>query len=140
MPNLNDTMFARPPIYASPVDAEELKALAAGAGGANPGGALLRQEVERLLIGPPEKHVPFVRLGSWVAYRDLRTKRERHVRVVRPEQATPEENYISVLSPLGAALIGLAQDAIFRWSGPDGRLRAVKVLQILPDQQQASGA
>lgn len=139
MPNLNDTMFARPPIYASTADALELRALAADAGGANPGGALLRQEVDRLLVGsPPGQQLVFVRLGSWVAYRDLRTKRERHVRVVRPEQANPEENYVSVLSPLGAALIGLAQGAIFRWGGPDGRLRAVKVLQILPDQPLAS--
>ncbi len=35
-----------------------------------------------------------------------------------------------MLSPLGAALIGLMENAIFRWSEADGRLRAVKVVSI----------
>lgn len=135
MPNLNDTMFARPPVYASAEDAAALVSLAAGAGQTHPGGALLREEVQRLSVSVPED-VFYVRLGAWVAYRDLRTKRERHVRIVRPEEADPEENYVSVLSPLGAALIGLASGATFRWSGPDGRLRAVKVLNILNEEPQ----
>jgi len=135
MPNLNDTMFARPPVYASAEDAAALASLAAGAGQTHPGGALLAEEVQRLTVGVP-KDVSYVKLGAWVAYRDLRTKRERHVRIVRPEEADPEENHVSVLSPLGAALIGLPCDAIFRWSGPDGRLRAVKVLRILHQEPQ----
>ncbi|CAN7638559.1 GreA/GreB family elongation factor [Phenylobacterium sp. LjRoot219] len=139
MPNLNDTMFARPTVYASEADALELQALASHAGLANPGGALLREEVNRFSVGAPEG-LDFVKLGSWAAYRDLRSKRERRVRIVRPEQANPEENYISVLSPLGAALIGLPQGAIFRWSAPDGQLRAVKVLEVLHEDPVGFGA
>ena len=139
MPNFNDTMFARPAIYASEADALELQALASDAGQANPGGALLREEVARLSVGAPEG-LPFVRLGSWAGYRDLRTKRERHVRVVRPGQANPEENHISVLSPLGAALIGLTKGAIFRWRSPDGQLRAVRVLEVFCGEPARSGA
>lgn len=129
MTNLSDTMFARPPVYASVEDAAALGDLAARASLAHPGAALLREEVGRLSVNAP-RDLEYVGLGSWVAYRDLRTKRERHVRIVRPEQADPEENHVSVLSPLGAALIGLAPGAIFRWSGPDGRLRAIKLLAL----------
>ena len=54
MPNLNDTMFARPPVYASAEDAAALVSLAAGAGQTHPGGALLREEVQRLSVSVPE--------------------------------------------------------------------------------------
>lgn len=121
--------FAPPTIYALPQDVVPLRALAERADGPEPGASLFRQEVRRLSIVEVDRP-DFVRLGAIVRYRDLRTKRERAVRVTRPGEMEPDTNDVSVLSPIGAALIGLKAGAIFRWADEDGRPRAVKVLSI----------
>jgi regulator of nucleoside diphosphate kinase len=72
----------------------------------------------------------FVRLGSLLTYMDLRTRRRRMIRVVAPERANADEGEVSVLSPIGAALIGLREGAVIRWRTADGGMRAVKVLTI----------
>lgn len=123
-------MFARPPVYATAEDLSALREAAQRAQAAAPGAGLLRQELDRLAPAA-EAPAPFVRLGDVVRYRDLRTRRERQVRIVPPEAAEPEENWISVLAPVGAALIGLPEGAVFRWLEPSGLARAVKVLEIV---------
>lgn len=123
-------MFTSPPVFAAPADVDDLTALASAAGSASFGASLFLREFARMSIRGEPGSPPFVRLDDPVTYRDLRSKAERQVRVVRPDRADAEDNYISVLSPIGAALIGLPADAVFRWTEPDGRLRAIKVLSI----------
>lgn len=91
---------------------------------------MFKEEFARLKIVADDLAERFVRLGSRASYRDLSTKRERGVRVVRPEDADADGNWVSVLSPIGAALIGLSAGAIFRWADADGRLRVIKVLDV----------
>lgn len=136
MSALNDTMFARPPVYVRRADVPELWRIAAAARKLTPEADLFVQEFDRLSVAPEAAEDHFVRLGSSVLYKDLRTKRQRRVRLVRPGQENGDENQVSLLSPIGAALIGLAAGAIFRWAGLDGRLRAIKVLEV--DQEEAS--
>jgi len=119
-----------PTIYARRSELAELRAISQTAGVTAPGAALFVAEVERLSVVADDARERFVRLDDRVVYRDLRTKREREVSVVRPGMADPEENRVSILSPLGAALIGLPEEAMFRWTGPDGRLRVIKVVSI----------
>ena len=130
MPGLNDTMFARPPVYARRCDLPELWRIAAQARKTPPEAELFLAEFDRLNIAPETKGDAFVRLDSWVVYKDLRTKRQRRVRVVRPGSENSEENEVSLLSPIGAALVGLPEGAIFRWAGPGGGVRAIRVLDI----------
>ena len=123
-------MFTRPPIYALADDVPKLKALVEGSGRDAPGASLLAEEFKRLCVLSHGGREPFVRPGSWLTYRDLRTKEERRVRLSHPGDPDQRADDVSMLSPLGAALIGLMEDAIFRWSEADGRLRAVKVVSI----------
>lgn len=123
--------FAPPAVFALAQDLAALRALADQAEAAAPGSDLFRREVRRLSIVEAARP-DFVRLGDLVRYRDLRTKRERAVRVVRPGEVEPDANAVSVLSPIGAALIGLRAGAVFRWADVDGRPRAVKVLDVEP--------
>lgn len=127
---LNDTMFARPRVYVRRSDLAELWRIAAQARRTEPVADLFLEEFDRLSVAPETCDEGFVRLDSSVLYRDLRTKRQQRVRVVRPGSETPEANEVSVLSPIGAALVGLVAGAIFRWADPDGRLRAIKVLEV----------
>jgi regulator of nucleoside diphosphate kinase len=128
--DLNDTMFARPFVYATEGDLARLRSFARAAPLGGPGVDLLLEEIARMGIAGELAARGLVRLGSSVTYRDLKTRRERTVRVVSPAEADLEENRVSVLSPIGAALIGLSRGAIFRWSGPDGSARAIKVVEL----------
>jgi regulator of nucleoside diphosphate kinase len=130
---LNDTMFARPLVYATAEGRNALLRIAAHAQRSSPGLDLLEEELRRLTLVHSEDGGPHVQLKSRVIYKDLRTKRQRLVQVVEPAEAAEggaEENRISILSPIGAALVGLKTGAIFRWQAPDGQLRAVKVLSV----------
>lgn len=127
---LNDTMFARPPVFVRRSDMPELWRIAAKARKTALETDLFLEEFDRLRLAPDATESRFVRLDSSVVYKDLRTKRQRRVRVVRPGSENSEENEVSLLSPIGAALVGLMEGAIFRWAGPDGQFRAIKVLEV----------
>ncbi len=123
-------MFTRPPVYALADDVPKLKVLARTAGTNAPGATLFAEEFDRLCVLSHGGKDPFVRPGSSLTYLDLRTKQESRVRLSHPADADQAAGDVSLLSPLGAALIGLMEGAIFRWTDVDGRLRAVKVISI----------
>lgn len=129
---LSVTKFARPPVYATANDLARLRGLAHAAPRNAPGADLLLQEVARMTPAPDASPEPHVRLGAAVCYKDLRTKRMLRVRIVEPEAAEPDDNRISILSPIGAALIGLRRGSIFRWLAADGAPRAIKVIDVEP--------
>ena len=99
----------RPRIVLSATDRERLQAIALNALLANPrvAGSLL-EEIDRAEHQPDDVRSPErVRLGSWVEYRDADRRESRMVRIV--ERAQSENDFeLSVLSPLGVALIGMA--------------------------------
>ena len=77
-----------------------------------------------------------VRMGSAVVYRaDTGAKRE--VRLVYPANADIAEGRISVMTPFGAALIGMKEGASIHWTARDGRTHRLTVLQVR--QEHASG-
>ncbi len=120
--------FSPPIVFATDEDRDAIGRLLASEAG---GGAsfLLRQEFERL-SGASGAVRPFVRLGSSVTFRDLRTKRESTVRLVLTPSPMLPSGEVSITDTLGAALLGLSEGAIFRWSDHDGRIRALKALRV----------
>jgi regulator of nucleoside diphosphate kinase len=55
-----------------------------------------------------------------------------------PADADPAVDFISVLSPLGASLLGLGVGDIARWRTPLGEERTARVVEVL-SQPEASG-
>ncbi len=55
-----------------------------------------------------------------------------------PERADAAAGFVSVLSPIGAALLGLRVGDTARWTTPDGRTESARVLEIA-FQPEASG-
>jgi regulator of nucleoside diphosphate kinase len=55
-----------------------------------------------------------------------------------PEDAEPARGFISVLSPLGASLLGLEAGEVARWRTPAGEERTARVVEVL-FQPEASG-
>jgi regulator of nucleoside diphosphate kinase len=123
---------ARPKVRVTEADFEKLSAISRAPRSPMPGASLLLEELERFAIvsDHADRRLKFVRLGSLVTYRDLVLQRERTVRVGLPGEADVDENRISVLAPVGAALMGLSVGDVFRWAGPDDRLREIEVMKI----------
>ena len=55
-----------------------------------------------------------------------------------PDDAEPANGFISVLSPVGAALLGMRVGELARWRTPDGQERSGRILGVL-FQPEASG-
>jgi regulator of nucleoside diphosphate kinase len=79
-----------------------------------------------------------VTMNSRALYRDVQTKERGTATIVYPAQADPAAGRISVLSPMGAALLGLAEGEEAELPLPHGLTRRVLVLDILY-QPEAEG-
>jgi regulator of nucleoside diphosphate kinase len=60
------------------------------------------------------------------------------VTVCYPFDAEPDLGFVSVLSPIGAALVGMRVGEVCRWRVPNGKERSAQVAAIL-FQPEASG-
>jgi regulator of nucleoside diphosphate kinase len=60
------------------------------------------------------------------------------VTVCYPCDAQPQQGFVSVLSPIGAALVGMRVGEVCRWRVPNGQERSAQVTAIL-FQPEASG-
>lgn len=74
-------------------------------------GIFLAGEINRAKIIPDEASevASLVTLGSWVTYWTNWGVPPRTVQLVWPDECSPDPSRISVLSPLGAALLGLRE-------------------------------
>lgn len=88
----------------------------------------LRDELDKATVLPIEsigRNV--VTMGAQVSYRDLETNQLRKVEIVFPEEADPAQGKISVIAPVGAALIGLSVGQEIHWHFPDGSVHRLIV-------------
>jgi regulator of nucleoside diphosphate kinase len=91
----------------------------------------LAREMERARIAPDDAALrDVVRMGSEVGYRDDSTGEAREVVLVYPHEADISRKRISVLTPVGAALIGLSVGQTIEFQTPDRRTRALTVLRV----------
>jgi regulator of nucleoside diphosphate kinase len=79
-----------------------------------------------------------VTMRSQVLLQDLQTGERSTLTLSYPEQADPAAGRVSVLSPVGSAVLGLRQGDVARWSGPSGHEKAAEVLALL-FQPESSG-
>lgn len=98
----------------------------------------LSDELERVEIVSREAIPPnVVTMNSKVIYEDLETGSQQEVTVVFPEDADPARNKVSVLAPLGAALIGLSTGQEISWPVPNGKALRLRVIEV-PFQPEAA--
>ena len=72
----------------------------------------------------------FVRMGSEVAFRDDTTGKVQAVSLVYPGEADIGRGRISVLTPVGAALLGLSKGQSIDWSTRTGTAKRLTVLDV----------
>ena len=71
-----------------------------------------------------------VRVGSAVSYEELPTGTQRHVTLVVPRDADASAGRISVLSPVGRALLDHAKGQVISVALPMDRQLSVRVLDV----------
>lgn len=75
-----------------------------------------------------------VAMGSTVTFIDLDSNEEKTIQLVYPNEADVTQMKISILSPVGSALIGLRIGGKIDWPVPLGKVRRLKVIAVQQSQ------
>ena len=128
-----------PRIMLSRFDQERLEKLLAKVG-ARPDLDALRAEIDRAEVVEPEQIPPNrVTMNSRVRFVDEESKDEHEITLVFPGHASVEENRISVLAPVGSALLGLSVGDAIEWPLPNARSRRLRVVAVTYQPEAAGG-
>jgi regulator of nucleoside diphosphate kinase len=129
--SIQATIDALPRILISTAEEKRLTAIATAASQRVPEvSAALLAELERAEV-LPETAMPadVVRINSRIEF-EVDDGRRLKLQLVLPENADINAGRISVLTPVGAALIGLSPGQSMAWSGNDGKARLLTVLAV----------
>lgn len=121
-----------PPIKIRKTDSERLAQLAEAAAETSPATAeFLAGEIERATVVPDtEPLAGIVGMESEVIFRDDATGLPKHVTLVYPKSADIGAGRVSVLTPIGAALIGLSAGQAISFVTPAGETRSLTVVEV----------
>jgi regulator of nucleoside diphosphate kinase len=98
----------------------------------------LQEELDHAKIVAPKKVPPsVVTMNSRVLLRDVDTSEEMTYTLVFPKDADIDGGAISVLAPVGTAILGYSEGDMVEWQVPSGR-RRISIEKILY-QPEAAG-
>ena len=101
-----------------------------------PAAEALEVEISRAeIIKRKDFPVNAVTMDSTVTFIDLDSDEEKTISLVYPVDANVDEMKISVLSPVGSALIGLRIGGNIKWPVPQGKIRRLKVVAVQQPEQ-----
>lgn len=90
----------------------------------------LAEELKKAKIVKDNKISPeIVQLNSFVQIEDQTNKQVMDLQIVLPSQANLKEKKISILAPIGIALIGFKKDQLVEWQMPAGK-KTLKILHV----------
>ena len=90
----------------------------------------LAEELKRAKVVKDNKIAgDIVQLNSAVQVEDQSTNKTMDFQIVLPSQADLKENKISILAPIGIALIGFKKDQLVEWQMPAGK-RTLKIVKV----------
>ncbi len=91
----------------------------------------LLEEIERSDILESNKMPSdVVNMRSKVTYLDETTEMQETVILVWPDEADITRKQISIMTPIGAALIGLRKNASLEWQTNNGIIKKLKILRV----------
>jgi regulator of nucleoside diphosphate kinase len=124
---VGDNMIASEPIVITDLDLQRLLPMLERH--AADGDALDWELHRATIVSHDAVPADIVTMNSDVVYEDCETGARRTVRVVYPEDADASRGHISVLAPIGSALLGLKVGQMIQWVLPTG-VRSVFVVEI----------
>ena len=84
----------------------------------------LEVKLEQAQVVPPEKAPRnLVTMNSVVRLRDLETDEPEVYRLVYPQEAQIADQRLSILAPVGSAILGRREGSVVEWPVPAGRCR-----------------
>lgn len=122
------------PIYLSREDHAKLRLLLASISSSSTHRTLhkLREELDRaVVVDSTEIPADVVALDATVEYEDLATGEVEAYTLTLPERARVEEQRLSILAPIGTALIGCRVGDVVNWSTPGGD-RQLRIRRVTP--------
>lgn len=131
---LDDRDDPKPSIAIPQSDYDKLLRLGVAAGGpeAEAANDLLTELVRASIV--PDDQIPsgLVRMGSTLSFK-TDTGQARRVTLVFPQDADIAQGKVSVLTPIGAALVGLSVGQSIDWTARDGRIHRLQVESVEPE-------
>lgn len=97
----------------------------------------LEEELDRAHVVEPNR-IPsdVITMNSKVRLQDMDSGEEVVYALVFPGKANADENAISVLAPIGTALLGYREGDVIEWQVPAGTKR-LKVLEVVYQPERA---
>ena len=126
---------AQPPITIRESDAERIANLALGAEDKSPQVAeLLLAEINRAKI-VPDAQLPrdIVAMQSVVKFVDEASGLERTLQLAYPQDTDIDAGRISILSLVGAGLLGLKPGQSIRWPDRAGKHRELRIIAVMQE-------
>lgn len=106
---------------------------------AAPGVIALQTELDRAdtVVGHDEVPADVVTMNSRVHCREEGSGKDYHLTLVYPKNANADEGKISILAPVGSALLGLKVGQHIDWPAPGGKTLKLTLLEV--ESQPANG-
>lgn len=122
----------QPKIFVSSLDAERLEILLDAlppAEAANHEG--LMAELGRAeIVAPQDIPVGVVTMNATVRFEIEAPREQLCLKLVYPRDLAGTADAISILTPIGSALLGLSVGEAIDWPRPDGQLARVRILEV----------
>lgn len=129
----------QPPLLISRLDYERLEALLEQPVARGLDLDALTGELERAdIVEPSQMPGDVITMNSTARFRDETSGHEHELTLVYPKDADGSPDKVSILAPVGSALLGLRVGATIEWPVPGGRMARLRVLAI-QYQPEAAG-
>lgn len=133
---MRNEVNTRPDIMISVQDAERLEQLLATIPGNSPGKSALEEELQRADIVESHALPPtVVTMNSTVRFRVTSSGEEFCMTLVYPKDKTTDDT-VSILAPVGSALLGLSEGDETDWPSPGGNLQ-VRIEEVTYQPERA---
>lgn len=132
-------MEQKPPITISSLDAARLGRMLDSLRGKHiPNKEDLQVELDRAnIVEPAEMPHDVVTMNSTVIFRIESSSTEFAMTLVYPSDTDDGSGKISVLAPVGSALLGLREGDEISWPKPGGGLLKVRILKVVYQPERA---
>ncbi|MBX8492087.1 nucleoside diphosphate kinase regulator [Pseudomonas cichorii] len=132
-------MNTAPSIILTRLDVQRLERLIDSQTQSSPGIEALQAELDRAeqIVGHDEVPAGLVTMNSRVHCREESSGKDYHLKLVYPQDAGAEGT-VSVLAPVGSALLGLQVGQHIDWPAPGGKILKLTLLAV-EYQPEAAG-
>lgn len=124
-------MSNTPSITVTRLDLQRLERLLDSLEDFGPGAQALQSELDRAeVVGHEEIPAGIVTMNSRVHCREESSAKDYHLTLVYPQDVGKTEGAVSILAPVGSALLGLSVGQQIDWPGPNGKSLRLTLLAV----------